>query len=547
MSPLPAADRLGEIAVKGVHWGLRWGAVAPEQRQARRLAAALAGRPAPPSECAVLFVPRDWAAHVQWEAMLGHALRRRGAEVSYLTCGGGLEVCDRANTWEAPPMPCRSCRHYVGSSLAAHGHDFERMWSETPPLEWPELDAIALRDLVDVEAEGLPLGRLVEIPVKWFLMRSDIEDDPLAPLTYRRFLRSARAIAPAIRDALDRHEPDVVVACNGLFLFEAIAIALCKQRGIDFVTYERGLIKETLVFRRGEPACLFEASDVWSRWRDVRLSPDEDEKLDSYFGDRRHGRQTIDRFWKDPVFAGVERRGRGRLATLFTNLTWDSAVIGRERAFSSMREWIAEAVDLFAARPDDELVIRVHPAEMRLPGKKTREAIEPFLARHFAGLPANVTVIGPDDERSSYSLMEQSDLGLVYTSTTGLEMAVAGKPVVVAGETHYAGKGFTVDPTSPAEFRRVVGELLDRPDDHEPHVELARRYAYFLFFRLPVHTPGVEEHVLGLARLTANADDLAPGVDPDLDRVCDGILRGGDFGPLVPDEPDGTTPGPTHR
>ena len=40
-----------------------------------------------------------------------------------MTCGGGLEICDRANTWEAPPMPCRSCTRYVEDSIDAHGFD----------------------------------------------------------------------------------------------------------------------------------------------------------------------------------------------------------------------------------------------------------------------------------------------------------------------------------------------------------------------------------------------------------------------------------------
>src|SRR5450755_2274002 len=196
MSRMPSTDRFGEIALKGVHWGLRWVAQAPEQRRARVLAAALDERPTEAPAGRVLFVtPRDWAAHVQWEAMLGHALRLRGAEVEYLTCGGDLEICDRANTWEAPPMPCRSCRHYVHTSLAAHGHVNEPMWASAPDTAWPEIDAIGLADLPDVEIDGLPLGRLAEIPVKWFLMRSDIEDDPVAALTYRRFLRSARVIA----------------------------------------------------------------------------------------------------------------------------------------------------------------------------------------------------------------------------------------------------------------------------------------------------------------------------------------------------------------
>ena len=34
---------------------------------------------------------------------------------------------------------------------------------------------------------------------------------------------------------------------------------------------------------------------------------------------------------------------------------------------------------------------------------------------------------------------------LCYTTTVGLEAAVRGIPVAVAGETHYRGRGFTSD------------------------------------------------------------------------------------------------------
>jgi hypothetical protein len=65
-----------------------------------------------------------------------------------------------------------------------------------------------------------------------------------------------------------------------------------------------------------------------------------------------------------------------------------------------------------------------------------------------------------------------------------------------------------------------------------PSRDLARRYAYLFFFRAPVQSPGVEEHVLGLARLTVHQlSDLGPGRMPDLDRICDGILGAGDFEP----------------
>jgi capsule polysaccharide export protein KpsC/LpsZ len=246
--------------------------------------------------------------------------------------------------------------------------------------------------------------------------------------------------------------------------------------------------------------------------------------------ERKHGRRTIDRFWQDAQFDGLERRSTGRTVALFTNLTWDSAVIGQEVAFPSIQAWVVAAVEHFATRPEHELLIRVHPAEVKLPGKQTREPIEAFLAERFPSLPPNVRVIAARDPISSYPIMAGCDLGLVFTSTTGLELALHGKPVIVAGQTHYRGKGFTVDVSDPAEFGQRLDDVLADPARHAPDVELVRRYAYAFFFRAPIGSPGVEEHILGLARLTIDdLSELRPGRNPDVDRICDGIMGLGDF------------------
>lgn len=535
---VPSTDRLGEIATKAIHLGLRQIAQAPEQRHARRLAVQAAERIAPPKPGAprvAFLTPRDWAAHVQWEGVMAQALRARGASVHFLTCGGGLEVCDRANTWEAPPMPCTSCTRYVEGSVDAHG--FERVslragWEADDPDSWPELDGLSLGELGSVSADGLALGELVDIPTKWFLMAAQVADDPLAPQTMRAFLRSARRIAKGVTAALDQVRPDVVVLCNGLFLFEAVTWAICRERGIEVVTYERGMIKETLLFRRNEAACLLAIDDVWEAWRHEPLTEAEASELDTYLLGRQRGQRTIDRFWGDATFERPERLRPGRQAVLFSNLTWDSAVIGQELAFDSIQSWVAAAVAYFAGRPDDELIIRVHPAEVKLPGKQTREPLGAFLAERFPDLPANVRVVSAEDPTSSYPLMDAADVGLVFSSTTGVELALAGTPVIVAGQSHYRGKGFTVDVSTPAEFTAALDAVLDEPEAFVPDAELARRYAYLFFFRAPIASPGVEEHVLGLARITVDdLSELAPGANPAVDRICDGILGLGDFGP----------------
>ncbi len=520
--PTVRRDRLGEVGRKGIELGLRTVAQAPEQRAARRLRVHDATAPTGPR---VLFVtPRDWAAHVQYESVMAHALRRRGADVRFLTCGGGLEICDRANVYEAPAMPCRSCRRYVDASLAAHGHDARPLregWDTPTDDGWPELDLLTLEQLDAVEVDGIPLGELVAIPVRWFLCAADVADDPLAALTTRAFLRSARRIMRGAARDLDRERPDVVVLLNGLFLFESVVWALCRDRGIDVVTYERAFVRETLVFSREAPAGVYDFSARYARERRP-LADAEAAQLDAYLEQRRVG-GADDQFW---TFADrTWNRGEGRLVALFTNLTWDTAVLDRDLAFGDIRAWLDAAVEYFRDRPADRLVIRVHPSELHLPGKRTRDSLEDYLRRRFPTLPSNVTVVGAADLSSSYPLMDAADVGLVYTSTTGLELALRGTPVVVTGETHYRGHGFTVDVASPEEFHAALDKALADPEAVETDVAAAREYAHFFFFRAPIHAPGVREPLPGLARLdVSDLRELDPGVDARVDRICAEIL-----------------------
>lgn len=496
----------------------------PEQRAARRLGPLPAATLGPK----VLFLtPRSWAVHVQWEAAIGRALAGRGARVSFSTCGGGRTVCDRVHVWEGPPPPCRTCRGYTHRSLSAHGHRWEPLRDDdSPDPTWPELDELGLDELRAVEWSGLPLGQLVTVPVSWFLCTTDLSSDPLAALTMRRFLRAAAGIADELARRLDAERPDIVVMLNGMFLFEQVARALCAARTIDVVTYERGYIKDTVFFHRGRTASRYDTDLLWEQARHRPLTAEQDAELDAYLADRRVGGRSINDFWPAPRFDEPEPG----FAVLFTNVTWDTAVQERERCFTSAREWLVETVRWFVDRPGRRLVVRVHPAEIRIPGAWTREPAVDLLASAFGELPTNVRVLGPDDPTSSYPLMAAADVALVYTSTAGMESVLTGTPCVTAATTQFGGKGFTIDPPDRDGYFAVLDAASTDPASLVADVELARRYAWFFFFAAALRTERwVCETQPGLARVTDDPRVFEPGGDPDLEVICRGILEGTPF------------------
>jgi capsule polysaccharide export protein KpsC/LpsZ len=169
---------------------------------------------------------------------------------------------------------------------------------------------------------------------------------------------------------------------------------------------------------------------------------------------------------------------------LATNVLGDSLTLGRQVFSKSMAEWITRTVQYFAGRPEIQFVVRVHPGEVLTHGLSMVDVVKSVLPT----LPKHIRLISPKDKINTYDLVEVADLGLVYTTTVGLEMAMSGLPVIVAGKTHYRGRGFTQDPESWVAYFKLLGQMLENPRSYRlsrDQVEHAWHYAYRFFFEFP--------------------------------------------------------------
>jgi capsule polysaccharide export protein KpsC/LpsZ len=159
-----------------------------------------------------------------------------------------------------------------------------------------------------------------------------------------------------------------------------------------------------------------------------------------------------------------------------------------------MADWIAKTVQFFAGQPEAraersrsvQLVIRIHPGERLTHGPSMADVVKSALPE----IPENIHLIGPLEQVNTYDLMEIADLGLVYTTTTGLEMCMRGIPVIACGETHYRRRGFTLDPMSWDEYYAMIESALQRKKSlSKVQVETAWEYAYRFFFEYPFVFP----------------------------------------------------------
>jgi hypothetical protein len=153
----------------------------------------------------------------------------------------------------------------------------------------------------------------------------------------------------------------------------------------------------------------------------------------------------------------------------------------RDRNFRAMWEWLVKTVEYLSRRTDCQVIIRSHPAEVLL---GSEENTSNLIREFFPVLPFHIRILGPEAPLNTYSIMDIADLGIVYASTTGLEMAMRGIPVICAVKSHYNAKGFTLDPNTPEEYFSLIDDVLQNPKVFRltsRQIELALCYADIFF------------------------------------------------------------------
>lgn len=474
-----------------------------------------------------------WIPHTFWEMTLAYALRERGHTPRFLTCAG-LPNCgvNPLRLWK-PEDRCRQCRAIREEMLPGGGLTTEAMQSVLSAAEKAEMAVwsagLRAEELRTTEFEGLPLGEWVwpEMLNCWHSPAPDLNRPEVAQ-SFRDFLLGAATVARSLPRLFDRDAPDVLVTLNGSFFLHRVALELARRRGIRVITHERGLLDNTLTLNADDGIWGQARFDrIWQDWKDTPLSIEALRAVERLLLQRRKG-QNMGWWAFSPSPQDLQQvRAAANLpdkplALLCTSSECEASMADR-RAAVGQQEWIAETVAWFRAHPEYALVIRVHPHEAEY-AKVEDRILRRYQALH-ATVPDNVRVILPEEAVSTYSLMDMATAGLTYGSTTGLEMACQGIPLLHAGVGFYKNCGFTHEVTCLADIPRLLAEVMTSPRSQATR-RLAYRFAYqyFIGLSVPFRQVRVGEDFVQAEPTYQHTGELAAGRDRDLDRICDYIL-----------------------
>ena len=149
----------------------------------------------------------------------------------------------------------------------------------------------------------------------------------------------------------------------------------------------------------------------------------------------------------------------GATCLLGSNVIGDSATLERATLFRSQQAWIRQVVAFFKQHPELNLVMRAHPDEVHQRAKLRLGNI----ATEAAAGAKNILVIHGHEDVNTYSIVEHIDVGLAWVSNIGLDMAVRGKPVILAAAAQYAHLGTCYTPTTEEAYFQLILQQATEP------------------------------------------------------------------------------------
>jgi hypothetical protein len=329
---------------------------------------------------------------------------------------------------------------------------------------------------------------------QYTLMREEVDmnsarDHSLYDLRVKRNTFAALAAL----EWMQTHKPEVVLIPNGLILEMGIVFRVARYLNIPAVTFEFNDQREQIWLAQNTSIMRQDTDYLVEARCSLPMTDEMYERLADLENARRGARVwgKSKRLWQYVSAQGADATRKvlslddRPVVLLAANVLGDSLTLGRNIFAESMSEWITRTVRFFANRPDVQLVIRVHPGEKLVPQAKSMGTV---VREALPEIPSHIHLIGALDNVNTYDLIEIANLGLAYTTTVGVETAMNGIPVISCGDTHYRGRGFTIDPNSWDEYFSALEKVLSDLPAHrltEEQIAKAWNYAYRFFFEYP--------------------------------------------------------------
>lgn len=488
--------------------------------------------------------------------LLAESLRIRGAEIIPVICGEiqELDCSGYGGVWG-------NSTHDINEKKIKHDNNCiycmkcnRQVWND-----WGNFSVISANEYITEDEKEFARKFIEKLDVslvdswmfeyfpigEWALMRyfnkelishkdiwNKIEEKELKSLAY-----NATIMCIASLKIVETVNPEIIYSNDSFYYPYAILEVIAQKRDIPFYN-AYGFRKDTYSYALNTSTVSMDFNSAWKTFSKIKLSDAEKSFMEDYIINRRYGAdmmlntadpfQSVRKLKYDSIYGEISDKKKTVL--LAANITWDAAALNKGIVFDNILEWVLYTVELLSNNTKWQLIIKAHPGEVNKRIPEARERICSIVLKKYNWkLPSNIILIDADAPVSVYDLLQKVDLGIVYTTTVGLEMACRGIPIITVAKAPYRDKGFSYDPKNIEEYKeqlRVLMKKIFSKEEIEYMKGMAKKFFFLYYFIYmipnPLYTFSYEE---GAKLKFKEEEELLPNKNRTWDYICESILE----------------------
>ncbi|MFC1894780.1 hypothetical protein ACFLYH_02410 [Candidatus Dependentiae bacterium] len=478
-------------------------------------------------------------------AIIAQALKLRGYKTYFVVCDGLSVACScrevrgefNIKKWKQSceyclkrmleigykyDVPVLKSSSFISEKLKKQSYEFA-METDLSMLQNYEIDSVNLGNIAWMSTVRYMQGNLTQF--------EDMMVDEIR--IYRLYFYAAVINFYVAKNILREHCPISSLTSHGVYVDYAPAFLLANKLGINSFAWNSSYEKFKHYFFNPKKLNRGISDELWNEFKVNKLGKTKASLLDNFIKNRYANKSAADIYVTNNIVdekslkCKLGIKNNNPIAVLFTHINWDAALDISSSIFESVNDWILESISKMMSLDNINWIIRIHPAEMVHKGVFT---VDDLIAKHFCDLPDYIKVINSDSDINSYGLYSLLDVAITLCGTVGVEVPLLGKNVITCSYAHYTRKGFTVDARSKEEYFDYLTDLRKIKPLSMEQIDLARKYAYLYFVarQIPLSVINKKQGHWGDIDLN-KLENLLPGKDPILDKLCDGIIKGEDI------------------
>lgn len=434
------------------------------------------------------FTMGSESSYLLRQLIIAQYLEMRNWQVEFLFCSGFTFACNKeriGKSRENTLLMCTECSW-------GYSHIQEKTKVPITFLKKQSLDSIEIERINELTSvhdcishvltDNTPIGEITKVNVLRFFYQGSFTNSDNELKVYKKYLLGTYQAIKSIGNYFSTSTTDLILLQNGSGNLDQSMIYFAQKKGINYITQESFIGSNSWIYKKNGIAIHLDFINEWKKNK-ANLSVNQLNELHQFLFKIKTGEVYNVKLQESEIGDLNLKKG----VTLFTNMNFDTYVLGRNSLFSSMENWLIETIEFWKDNTKDiPLYIRVHPGETKMatPAVKfTREIVKPFLDK-------NIILIDSDSKINSYSLVLNSNYVITYSSTIGVEAMMMDVPCVSAGEAFY--KPFAITTETKQQYFQALEELNNNKRQVKIQKNELESYLHYLYFTRISHFKGFD-------------------------------------------------------